>query len=121
MKNIADIQYRDFNTSLALTIAGGWTNFFAYRVPAKQILKVTHFSNYMQNADWGNVEWRITRNGVGCFPYESVLDEIGIATLPRLTQPIIFQGGDELRVDAILLAAAVDPNDIGIALKYEVM
>lgn len=122
MSPIVDIQKKDLNTSLALTIAGGWTNFFAYRVPAKQILKVTHFSNYMDTADWGNVEWRITLNGVPRFPYESILDEIGIATLPRLTEPIIAQGGDEIRIDATLLAAAtVDPNDIGIALKYEVM
>jgi len=49
------------------------------------------------------------------------LDQIGIATLPRSTEHLVFRGGDELRVDATLLAAAVaDPNDIGIALKYEV-
>lgn len=111
---------KDINISLPLTIAGGWTNFFTYRVPSASKITVTHFSNYMETADWGNVEWRMTRNGVGCPPYESVLDQIGISTLPRVTQQIVFYGGDELRVDAILLAAAdPDPNNIGIALKYE--
>ena len=111
---------KDINISLPLTVAGGWTNFFNYQVPSGSKITVTHFSNYMGTADWGNVEWRITKNGVGCFPYESVLDQIGISTLPRVTQPIVFNGGDELRVDATLLAAAVaDPNDIGIALRYE--
>jgi len=125
MKNtisVSEIQYKDLNTSLALTILLGWTNFFAYRVPSGQVFKMTHFSNYMATADWGNVEWRITLNGVPWFPYESVLDQIGIATLPRMTEPLVAQGGDEVRIDATLLAAAVtDPNDIGIALKYEVM
>jgi len=112
---------KDINISLPLTIAGGWTNFFTYSVPSGSKLVITNFSNYMQGADWGNVEWRITRNGIGWFPYESVLDEIGIATLPRTTEQLVFYGGDELRVDATLLATAtVDPNDIGIALKYEV-
>ena len=58
---------KDFNISLALTVVGGWTNFFTYTVPAKQKLTLTHFSNYMATADWGNVEWRISRNGVPCF------------------------------------------------------
>lgn len=111
---------KDVNISLALTVLMGWTNFFNYQVPGKSILRVTAFSNYMGTADWGNVEWRITKNGVPCFPYESVLDQIGISTLPRLTEQLVFHGGDELRVDATLLAAAVaDPNDIGIALRYE--
>jgi len=121
MNGIADIQCKDLNTSLPLTIAGGWTNLFIYRVPAKQVLKITHFSNYMETEDWGKVEWRIMKNSVPCYPYESILDHIGISSLPRSIEHIIFQGGDELRIDARLLAAAADPNDIGIALKYEVM
>lgn len=111
---------RDLNTSLSLTIAGGWTNFFTYRVPSASQITATHFSNYMLTADWGNVEWRITKNGIPVPPYESVLDQIGISTRPRITQPIICYGGDELRIDARLLAAAVpDPNDVGIAFRYE--
>ena len=112
---------KDINISLPLTVLLGWTNFFIYRVPSGSKLKITNFSNYMATADWGNVEWRITRNGIGYYPYESVLDQIGIATRPRITEEVPFHGGDELRVDATLLAAAVaDPNDIGIALRFEV-
>ena len=68
-----------------------------------------------------NPKWRILKNGCGVFPYESVYDQIGISTRPRVTQPIKFYGGDEIRVDARLIAGAVDPNDIGIALRGEML
>ena len=110
---------REFNTSLALTIAGGWTNFFTYQVPSGSKIVVTHFSNYMLIADWGLVEWRIRKNGIPYPPYETILDQIGISTRPRETEPVVLSGGDLLQVDATLLAGAVDPNDVGIALRYE--
>ena len=110
---------REFNTSLPLTVAGGWTNLFTYAVPSGSKIVVTHFSNYMLTADWGLVEWRIRKNGIPYPPYETILDQIGISTLPRMTEPVVLSGGDLLQVDATLLAGAVDPNDIGIALRYE--
>jgi len=122
MSPIVNIHPKDFNTTLPLTIAGGWTNFFSYVVASKEVFKMTHFSNYMATADCGNVAWRITKNGVPVAPYDYILDQIGITTLPRTIEPIYARGGDVIEIDATLLAAAVpDPNNIGIAAKYEVM
>lgn len=122
MRNISGyVQLKDENVSLALTVLLGWTNLFTYQVPARAKIKMTHFSNYMGTADWGNVEWRVCVNGIPTYPLESVLDQVGISTLPRLTQPIVAKGGDTLTIDATLLAGAVaDPNDIGIAVRFEV-
>jgi len=122
MSPIVNIHPKDFNTTLPLTIAGGWTNFFSYVVAPKEVFKMTHFANYMATADWANVAWRITKNGIPIAPYDYILDQIGISTLPRTIEPIYARGGDEIRIDGTLLATAtVDPNDIGIAAKYEVM
>lgn len=115
------IHPKDFNTTQALTIAGGWTNLFSYVVASKEVFKLTHFANYMATADWEHVVWRITKNGITVAPYDNILDQIGISTLPREIEPIYGRGGDEIRIDATLLAAATaDPNNVGIAAKYEV-
>lgn len=112
----------DVNTTQALTVVMGWTVLFTYQVASKEKFRLTHFSNYMATADWGNVAWRIKKNGIPIAPYDNVLDQIGIATLPRVTEPIEGSGGDLIEIEATLLAAAVaDPNDVGIAAKYEVM
>ena len=122
MSNTLDtFRLRDINISMALTIAGGWTTLFSTIIPHKEVAHMTHFANYMAIADWGNVEWRILRNGIGVFPYESLFDQIGISTRPRATQPIRFEGGDEIRIDARILAGGADPNDIGIALRGEML
>ena len=114
-------QLKDENISMALTVLLGWTNLFTYQVPARAKLLMTHFSNYMGTADWGNVEWRVCVNGIPTYPLESVLDQLGISTRPRLSQPIKIDGGDVLTIDATLLAGAVaDPNDVGIAVRFEV-
>jgi len=122
MNNTTDsFRLRDLNLSDTLTVAGGWTNLFNTTIPAKETGYLTYFSNYMDTPDWGNVEWRVTRNGVGVFPYESVFDELGISSRPRKTQPIRFEGGDECRIDARIIAGGVDPNDIGIAIRGELL
>ena len=123
MRNIHSfVQFEDLNTTQALTIALGWQVLFSYVVASKEEFKLTHFSNYMGTADWGNVAWRIKKNGIPIAPYDNVVDQIGIATLPRTIKPVYGRGGDLIEIEATLLAAAVaDPNDIGIAVKYEVM
>ena len=110
---------KEFNTSLPF-LAGpiAWTNIFTYQVPSGSRIVLTHFSNYMRVADWSLVEWRIRKNGVPKPPYETILDQIGISTLPRMTEPVEFNGGDLLQIDIQTLVGAV-ANDIGIALRYE--
>ena len=115
------VQFKDFNTTQALTILMGWTVLFTYTVASKEHFKVTHFANYMATADWGLVAWRIKKNGIPIAPYDYILDMIGIATEPRIIEPIHGRGGDLIEIEATTLAGAVDPNDIGIAAKYEVM
>lgn len=122
MRNIHSfVQFKDFNTTQALTILLGWTVLFTYRVASKEVFKMTNFSNYMAIADWGHVAWRIKKNGIPIAPYDNILDQIGIATEPRLIESIYGRGGDLIEIEATLLAGADDPNDIGIACKYEVM
>jgi len=76
----------------------------------------------MGTPDWGNVAWRIKKNGIPIAPYDYIIDQLGIQTLPRITQPIEGRGGDLIEIEATLLATAVtDPNNIGIAVKYEVI
>ena len=110
---------RELNTSLPF-LAGpiAWTNIFTYQVPSSSKIVVTHFGNYMATADWSLVIWRIRKNGVPYPPYEAILDQIGISTLPRLTEPIVLSGGDSLQIDIQTLVGAV-ANDIGITLRYE--
>ena len=110
---------RDFNTSLPF-LAGpiAWTNIFTYQVPSASKIVLTHFGNYMRVADWGLVVWTIRKNGIPCPPYEAILDQIGISTLPRMTEPVEYNGGDLLQIDIRTLVGAV-ANDIGIALVYE--
>ena len=110
---------KDFNTSLPF-LAGpiAWTNIFTYQVPSASKIVLTHFSNYMRVADWGLVEWRIRKNGIPYPPYETILDQVGISTLPRMTEPVELNGGDLLQIDIQTLVAAV-ANDIGIAVRYE--
>ena len=113
---------KEFNTSLPFLGGGGdpaQTDIFTYQVPSRAKMLITHFSNYMQTADWGEVTWRILRNGVPVPPYETILDQIGISTLPRLTEPVLFKGGDYCQIQIALSAASV-ANDVGIALRYEV-
>lgn len=121
MNRIVNINYRDLNTTQALTVVMGWTVLFTYQISSQEIFKMTHFSNYMGTADWGNVNWRIKKNGIPISPYDLIVDQLGIQTLPRMTQPIEGRGGDLIEIEATLLAGAVDPNNIGIAIKYEVI
>ena len=114
------ITKRDINISQTINATVQNTVLFTYRVPAKSELKVTHFSNYIDVvAEWGDIVWRLTRNGVGIYPYDQILDQIGIASDPREIEPIIIRGGDEFTIYC-------DNNDVavnvvcGIALRYEV-
>ena len=123
MRNIHNLVHpKDFNTTQALTILMGWTVLFSYVVASKEVFKLTHFSNYMGTGDWGNVAWRIKKNGIPIAPYDNILDQLGISTEPRTIEPVKGRGGDLIEIEATLLAdATADPNNIGIAAKYEVM
>ncbi len=107
--------------NLSLAYAAGvtaWADHWVYQVPSRSQMLLTHFSNYMAVADWGEVTWRILRNGVPVPPYETILDQVGISTQPRLTEPVLFEGGDYCQIQIMTTAASV-LNDIGIAVVYE--
>ena len=117
---MSNIQSKELNLSVAH--AGGvqaFVDMWTYQVPQGARLIVTHFANYMGVADWGQITWRILRNSVPVPPYETVLDQIGISTLPRVTEPIVCEGGDLLQIQFSAILASV-ANDIGFAIRYEV-
>ena len=110
---------KEFNTSLAFAAnAVAWTDIFTFQVPSHCRLVLTHFSNYMATADWGNVFWRILRSGIPVVPYQNITDQIGISTLPRMIERVIMTGGDYCQIQISKNVASVI-NDIGIALRYE--
>jgi len=112
-----NIRKKDINVSQTVNAATAAT-LFTYRVPAKGVIRLTHFSNYLSIVGaWGDVTFSIRRNGVGIFPYDELLDQIGISSRPREIEPIIVNGGD-------MLSITVDNQhianvDCGIALRYE--
>jgi len=116
-----NIQLEDFNTSLPFLGGGGdpaQTDIFTYQVPARCQMLLTHFSNYMETGDWGEVTWRILRNGVPIPQYEAILDEIGISSFPRLVKPLLFKGGDYCQIQIAMSGVSV-ANNVGIAVRYE--
>lgn len=123
MRNIPDTYtaVKDFNISLPFLGGGGdpaWTNIFTFQVPSHCRLILTHFSNYMETADWGEVTWRILRNGIPVVPYHVIVDPIGISTRPRVIERVIMTGGDCCEIQIAMSGVSV-ANNVGIALRYE--
>ena len=95
---------------------------FTFQVPQKAKMRVTHFSNYLSLVThWGAVTWSIQRNGVGMRPYNAILDNIGLSSLPREIAPIPYAGGDVLTVIAVDDNLIAQPPNLetGIAIKFE--
>ena len=95
---------------------------FTFQVPQKAKMRVTHFSNYLSLVThWGAVTWSIQRNGIGIRPYNAILDQIGISSLPREIAPIVFGGVDVLTVIAVDDNLIAQPPNLetGIAIKFE--
>jgi len=117
------ITEEDENISM-LHPRGTTITLFTYRVPQKSKMTLTYFANYLNlPGHWSRVTWSIRRNGIGVYPYDAILDQVGLSAQPRLIKRLIFNGGDELRI------IAADDNSIaqppflatGIAIKYQVI
>ena len=121
MRNIPNthLTEKDFNTSLAFAAnAVAWTDIFTFQVPSHSRLVLTHFANYMETADWGEVTWRILRNSIPVPPYQAITDQLGISSRPRIIERVVMTGGDYCQIQISKTAASVI-NNIGIALRYE--
>lgn len=122
-KPITIINEEDENISM-LHPRGTTITLFTYRVPQKAKLTLTHFSNYLNlPGHWSHVTWSIHRNGIGVYPYDAVLDQIGFSAQPRPIKRIIFNGGDELTIFATDDNSIAQPPNLatGIAIKYEII
>jgi len=114
-----NILSKDINLSQEVGI-GATITIFEYTVPTRSILKMTHFGNYLKTiAAWGEVTWRILQNGVGLYPYEEILDQIGMIDDPRIITPFSIPGGDEIKITITNdhIAAVV----AGVALRYDII
>lgn len=112
----------DENLSM-LCGAGATVTLYTYTVPSKSKLILTHFSNYLNLTltHWGHVTWSLLRNGIGVRPYNAVLDELGLSSLPRETMKVEFNGGDVLTVIATDDNVVAQPPllRVGIAIKFD--
>ena len=110
---------KDINLSQAIGI-GATVIIFDYTVPTKSILKVTHFGNYLATvAAWGDITWRILQNGVGLYPYDEIIDQIGMIDDPRVITPFSIPGGDNIQITIHNGSAAI--VGAGVALRYDIL
>ncbi len=118
MKRMINVLKKDINISQ--TVNNGATNLlFTYQVPSKQVLTLKKFGNYTDTVGaWGTITWMIWKNGIGYYPYDTVMDQVGMSQEPRDIEPIEFEGGDLLQIYAQNLSGG--NIDMGISLSYEV-
>lgn len=119
-KGIGHVQKEDGNFSQ--NVLNNATNvLFTYQVPNKQTFILRKFGNYCSLvAAWaGTAVWRIQRNGIGIYPYDTINDQLGTSMEPREIKPLFFEGGDVLTIDATNTSGAA--IDMGIAISWEVM
>ena len=87
-------------------------------------MTLTSFSNYLNlPGHWSHVTWSIRRNGIGAYPYDAILDQVGLSARPRLIRHLVFNGGDELRIIATDDNSIAQPPNLatGIAIRYEII
>jgi len=114
-----NILSKDINLSQEVGI-GATITIFEYTVPTRSILKVTHFGNYLATiAAWGDITWRILQNGVGLYPYDEIIDQIGMIDDPRVITPFSIPGGDTIRIT--ITNNSADLVGAGIALRYDII
>jgi len=112
-----NIVKKDLNTSQAVGI-GATVTLWTYRVPTKAQIRLTDFGNYVDTvAAWGDIHWYMKINGIGKYPYNDILDQIGHSARPRAIEPIIIHGGDEIIITVFNDTAGI--VQCGIALRYE--
>lgn len=110
---------KDINLSQSIGI-GATVIIFDFTVPTKSTLKVTHFGNYLATiAAWGDITWRILQNGVGLYPYDEILDQIGMIDDPRAISPFSIPGGDNIQITIHNGSAAI--VGAGVALRYDII
>ena len=122
MRRIVNVDKQEINQSFICGL-GLTVTLFTYVVPSHEKLTVTHFGNYINliNTHWGQVTWSIRRNGIGVYPYENVMDEIGQSFDPRPIKRLKFTGGDLLEVIAWDAGVVAQPPvlTVGMAIKFE--
>ena len=89
--------------------AGASTTIFTEKVPNGTHLRLTHLSNYAQDAaSWGLLTWSIRVNDVPTKFYGSFSDWYGdLSQMHEMGDPILAQPGDTITV-IVTNAAGVD-------------
>ena len=108
---------RDINTSKEIG-ADETKELYSILVPAAAKCKILKFGNYLgDESAWGSVIWIILKNGIPVHPYDVVLDQLGIESLPREVEIDEFDGGDLITFEA--KNNYIDTVKVGLALVYE--
>jgi len=108
---------RDINTSKE-TLSGQIKELYSIQVPAAAKCKILKFGNYLNDySAFGSVVWTIKKNGIPVHPYDVIIDQLGIESLPREIEIDEFDGGDLITFEA--QNNYVDTVGIGLALVYE--
>lgn len=83
-------------------LAGATTTIYEETLPSGIHLKITHFMNYTGNAAaWGNVVWRLCKNGVPLWPLDHILDQMGEIPDPyEISEDVIIEGGSRVTLEA---------------------
>lgn len=98
-------------------LAGTTGTIYEEILPTGIHLKITHFMNYVGNAAaWGNITWRLLKNGVPVWPLDNILDQMGEIPDPyEISEDVIIEGGN--RVSLIAVNAAGVAYDVGAGIK----
>jgi len=99
-------------------LSGQTSVLFSLTVPVAAKVKLTRFGNTLREIEaWGSVVWSIKRNGIGCNPYDAILDQLGYGALLFELDLDEFNGGDVITIEAT--NNYIDTVGVGLVLKYE--
>jgi len=99
-------------------LSGQTSELFSLTVPVAAKVKLTRFGNTLREIEaWGSVVWSIKRNGIGCSPYDAIIDQLGYGALLFELDLDEFNGGDKITIEATNNYG--DTVGVGLVLKYE--
>lgn len=96
----------------------GQVTLFTITVPAKAVMKILDFGNYIGTfAAWSFVWWDFLYDGFPLYPYNRILDQIGFGTGRQEVQGVAVQGGHVCSIVAFNNTAGI--VNMGISIAYE--